>query len=420
MFNQLFEKEYTIQRHLNYPFLKERLQYLQYWHVNGATTNTLQQIARNLLIIVDFLDLKNKRSKFTILEIEERASKWDKHFYKRSKKKDYAFSTIMIYRLVRIAIHWLGMLEMIRKNRPQQNLFSKQLLKYATYRREERGLSEITIKNETYLLEYLFKNNHDKNHLLKKINCIAIDKILEKKHVEGYSRRSIQRVISTLRTFLIYSENQGWCTKGISASIFTPRTYGYETLPQSPSWNNVKKLLAITNENNPTNIRDRAILMLLSIYGLRNSEVRKLKLNDIDWENEEILLIRAKNAKSQKLPLSNSVKKAILHYLKEVRQDCSSCKEVFLCLKAPYRPLGQTAIFQIVSRRWKLIDKTLKSYGPHSLRHACATHLINEEISLKEISDYLGHTNIDSTRIYTKVDLNNLRKVADFNIGDLL
>ena len=82
--------------------------------------------------------------------------------------------------------------------------------------------------------------------------------------------------------------------------------------------------------------------------------------------------------------------------------------------------LGKAALFQIVIKRWKLFNANLKPYGPHSLRHACATHLINEGVSLKEISDYLGHQNIDSTRIYTKVDLKKLRKVSEFNIGDLL
>ena len=145
MFNQLFEKKHTIQRQLNYPFLKERLQYLQYWHDNGASKNFLQQIARNLLIIVDLLYLKRKR-KFTILEIEQSAKKWNKHFYKKAKTKNYSYSNGMICNLIKISTRWLSMLNLLKSIPKQSNLFSKQLLKYDKYLREERGLSEITIR----------------------------------------------------------------------------------------------------------------------------------------------------------------------------------------------------------------------------------------------------------------------------------
>ena len=96
-------------------------------------------------------------------------------------------------------------------------------------------------------------------------------------------------------------------------------------------------------------------------------------------------------------------------------------REIFITRRAPYRPLSSAAFFQIVSKRLKPLGVDLKHYGPHSLRHACATRLINEGISLKEISyRYLGHQSLESTRIYAKVDLTNLRKVADFEIGDLI
>ena len=63
---------------------------------------------------------------------------------------------------------------------------------------------------------------------------------------------------------------------------------------------------------------------------------------------------------------------------------------------------------------------SLPHYGPHSLRHACATHLLSEGLSLKEIGDYLGHQHTDATRLYAKVDLTGLRQVGDFDMGGLL
>ena len=91
-----------------------------------------------------------------------------------------------------------------------------------------------------------------------------------------------------------------------------------------------------------------------------------------------------------------------------------------MCMRSPYRPLKTAAVYQIVSRRLKPLELKIKHHGPHALRHGCATHLINEGVSLKEISDHLGHVELETTRIYTRVDLASLRKVAEFKLGDLL
>jgi len=74
----------------------------------------------------------------------------------------------------------------------------------------------------------------------------------------------------------------------------------------------------------------------------------------------------------------------------------------------------------VVSNKLKPLNLKIKHHGPHALRHACATHLINDGVSLKEISNHLGHRMLDTTRIYTKVDLNSLRKVSEIELGDLL
>jgi integrase/recombinase XerD len=73
-----------------------------------------------------------------------------------------------------------------------------------------------------------------------------------------------------------------------------------------------------------------------------------------------------------------------------------------------------------VARRLRAVSPGLTRYGPHALRHACATHLLEQGLSLKEIGDHLGHRNPDTTRIYTKVDLRGLRQVADVELGGVL
>jgi len=74
----------------------------------------------------------------------------------------------------------------------------------------------------------------------------------------------------------------------------------------------------------------------------------------------------------------------------------------------------------MVFRRWRALGVELPHYGSHTLRHACASHLLEQGLSLKEIGDHLGHRHPDTTRIYAKVDLASLRQVADFDMGGLL
>jgi site-specific recombinase XerD len=180
----------------------------------------------------------------------------------------------------------------------------------------------------------------------------------------------------------------------------------------------VQRLLSGTEGNRPTDIRDRAIVMLLAVYGLRSTELRCLKLEDLDWEGEMICVTRFKARRKQLYPLSHTVGESILRYLKEVRPR-AFYREIFLSMRAPLQPLSKAGLWSIVSRRLRSLDVTIKHRGPHSLRHACATHLLSQGLSLKEIGDHLGHRNPDATRLYAKVDLTGLREVADFHIGGL-
>ncbi len=198
-----------------------------------------------------------------------------------------------------------------------------------------------------------------------------------------------------------------------------PRVYALESLPAGPSWDDVRRLLATTESDRPTDIRNRALLMLLVVYGFRSGEVRSLELGDLDWERELIRIRRTKQGRTRFFPLSRSVGDAILRYLKEVRPH-SSQPEVFLTRQAPIRPLGSSTLRTIIAPRLQALGVLLPHYGPHALRHACATHLLEQGLSLKEIGDYLGHVCPESTLLYAKVNLPGLRVVADFDLDDLL
>jgi integrase len=205
-------------------------------------------------------------------------------------------------------------------------------------------------------------------------------------------------------------------TKG---TIDKPRLYCHEGLPQGPAWRDVQRLIESVSDENPTHIRNRAVILLLAVYAFRINEVSKLTLDDIDWEAERLHVRRSKLKKVEEYPLATEVGTAILRYLKEVRPR-SSRRELFLTLRAPYRPLSSASLGARVGTLVRRLGIKLAHYGPHALRHACATHLLAQGLSLKQIGDHLGHRSAQATRIYAKVDVSSLRQVADQTLAGLV
>lgn len=164
---------------------------------------------------------------------------------------------------------------------------------------------------------------------------------------------------------------------------------------------------------------NHAMLLLIAVYALRSGEVRHLRLEDIDWEREIINIRRAKQRKSQSYPLVQEVGAAILRYLRSVRPRCQR-REVFISAKQPYRALSAGGLGVMVQKRMRRLGIASVCYGPHALRHSCATHLLAEGVSLKEIADHLGHVSLAATQMYAKVDMLALREVGNLPIKVLV
>jgi site-specific recombinase XerD len=255
---------------------------------------------------------------------------------------------------------------------------------------------------------------------MEEVTPSQVDEALVSQLKQGhFARVTVRENAYSLRAFFKYAQTQGWCGSNLAEAIHGPRVFSQTTLPCGPSWEEVQRMLASAEEETPKAIRDRAILLLLAVYGCRRSEVVRLRLDDLDWERELIHFTRAKTSRRQTYPLAREVGDAILRYLQNVRPR-SPFREVFLRLDAPVRPLVSGSLWIIVAERLHAIGASLRHYGPHSLRHACATHLLQQGFTLKQIGDHLGHQHPDSTRTYAKVDLAGLCQVADFDIGDLL
>lgn len=270
--------------------------------------------------------------------------------------------------------------------------------------RRERGLSPFTIAiNGRTIQEFLAGIDRAGLSLRALTAAQANDLLASKVHEHGYARTTVRTWASALRPFFRFAEVRGWCRPGLADAIRTPRRYSGAGLPLGPSWDDVKRLLAAADGGRPIDVRDRALLMLLAVYGLRAGETAALRLGDFDWQREVLTVPHGKRGQPRTYPLCRPVGDAVLRYLREVRPR-SERREVFLTLVAPFTPLTAGGLQSAVRTRLHALGLSLPHYGPHALRHACASHLLARGLSLEEIGDHLGHRNPDATRIYAKVD----------------
>jgi integrase/recombinase XerD len=400
MLDQVFTQPFTLARQRTGPLLKERIAFLTQLVSKSYSQRNVQDYARNLLAIAETVVRADRPRK--VLTLAEVKRKLAKRRYLRP-----------------LAVRWLQSIGRLQQPVAPRTPGAKMIEEYVDYMEHERELRPETIHHRRWVARLFLSHLNVKNGSLRKITPGQIDAAFQEMLAQGgYSRKTVPSLASSLRAFFRFAEARRWCCKGLAASIRGPRVYSQTSLPLGPSWEDVRRLLAMTEGDQPRNILARPILMLFAIYGLRRGEVSHLRLEDIDWEHEVFRVVSSKTGQVRTYPLTRSVGNAILRYLQEARPR-SSHREVFLSLRFPFGPL-RSSLWPMVGKRLRSLQVSLPHYGPHSLRHACASQLLASGLSLKEIGDQLGHADPDSTRIYAKVDLLGLREVADFDLGGVL
>ena len=416
MFEKLFNYPAVLSRHLNAPLVRERENYLIHRARDGTAKETLLRIARELLIIVREMDLCPQKL-ISIEAIESAAGRWAHQQMQRNRACGLKHSRDVF---IQIARDWLQFIGRLKKPKVKPTPYRSRIQNFSLFMEHDRALSAVTIHNYVWYVKLFLGWLNKQKRSLGDVSVLNVDMFVRQwQQKQNWSRVTCACCTKSLRAFFRYAERCNWCTRGIADAIESPRIFKQEALPTGPDWGDVQKLLASTKTNNPKDIRDRAILIFFSVYGFRSSEVAHLQLENLDWEREIINIYRPKQRVTQSYPLTHSTGEAILQYLKEVRPKTKQ-HNVFLTLRAPFRPISASGMHYIVSSRISRLGIESFHKGPHSFRHACAAHLVSEGFSLKEIGDHLGHRSVFATRIYAKVDFNGLREVANFDIGGLL
>jgi len=283
---------------------------------------------------------------------------------------------------------------------------------YENYLEQVRGLAARTIRAHRVTAgEFLAQVCGDKG--LRQLSRLGPTQAEGFVRLNGQrlSRESLQHVIAQLRSFLRYLAVRGDAPGGLDGQIDTPRVYRGERLPRALPWETVTHLLASIDRSTPLGRRDHAMFLLIATYGLRASEITRLRLDDIEWRAGRLCVYQLKTAAPLALPLTDEVAASLVTYLRRGRPTVPY-REIFVRHRAPagvLKPTAVTEAFQSWSRRSGL---GIKFQGPHCLRHSYAVRLLRQGVSLKTIGDVLGHRTLESTCVYLRLAVEDLRGVA--------
>ena len=415
MIESLFRYPRVLARHLAGPSFEARDRFLAHCAHAGAARESLLRLARELLLVARRIDISGTRA-IALQEVETAADGWVRYQRRRHRISDPKFCR---QRFVQVATDWLCFLARLEATPEKPGADADLVDEFADHMRLERGLSPHTVYNRCWHVRAFLQWLSEQGCSIAEVSLEQVDAFLAMRGAQGWCRVSIATAASALRSFFVRLAARGRCTDRFAAGIEGPRLFKHEALPVGPQWKDVQRLIASADTDRPQDIRDRAILLLLAVYGLRCGEVVALSLDDVSWEQEILHVSRPKQRCQQDYPLTTDVGNAVLRYLQQVRPRCAP-RSLFLTIKAPLRPLAAGSLHYLVTTRMQTLDIRCPRRGPHALRHACAAHLVAEGLALKQIGDHLGHRSPHATRTYAKVDLVGLRQVADFDLGALL
>jgi integrase/recombinase XerD len=283
---------------------------------------------------------------------------------------------------------------------------------YRKWLHDERGLAKASIRalmweGRHFLTWYTRRSPVDE---LSELNIRDID-IYFAMRAPDLRRRSLKDVAERLRSLMRFLHRMGIIGADLAPRIISPTLYAYESIPSALTAEQISAVLKNTRKDrSPIGYRDYAILLLLSTYGLRDGEITRLQLEDIDWRAETLHIRHSKTGVNSKLPLMGEVGEALLNYLRRGRPK-TDAREIFIRTRAPYRRLS--SLYSEVHMRLEASGvKPHGKCGPHTFRHARAVTLLRAAVPRKVIGDLLGHRSEEATIPYLKLATEDLRAIA--------
>jgi len=218
-------------------------------------------------------------------------------------------------------------------------------------------------------------------------------------------------IASALRSYVRWLALEGLAVDHLCEAIPAVARWRLATVPRHLQPEERDRLLQSFHRQNPRGRRDYAMTRCLMDLGLRAGEVAGLRLNDIDWRAATLTIHATKTHRSRVLPMPAGLGRALVRYL-QVRPTTTH-RHLFVRFGVLHGdPVTPSVVRSAVRLGYRRAGLPQTYTGTHRLRHGAATQLVSAGASLKEVADILGHQSLDSTAIYTKVDLPRLRSVA--------
>ncbi len=285
---------------------------------------------------------------------------------------------------------------------------------YLTYLRIEKGLRPLTCEAYDGDLKTFAEFLEDRGSVLLTVTQQDVAAFLEHLRTHGIDSRSAARKLSCIRGFYKWLLLDRRIHHDPTVNIESPKTW--KVLPKSLAESEVGAMLdgAEQAANHPqaraTAFRDRAILELLYAGGLRVSELTGLSVSDLSLDSGRAM-VRGKGDKERIVPLGATALKALATYLREgrphlarVRAKAHATDGAKLFLSHRGMPLTRQSI-------WQLVKASSGGASPHTLRHSCATHMVEHGADLRSVQMLLGHADIATTQVYTHLALGRLKAV---------
>lgn len=273
----------------------------------------------------------------------------------------------------------------------------------------EKNSSQHTLINYKSDLEQFF-SFLNKNSLSEKDidNHLTVRRYLAHLQGENYSKKSINRKLSTIRSFYRFLTKNGYLESNPIKKLHSPK--GEKKLPKFLYENQIKGLIEAPDLNSMLGIRDRAIMELLYSSGVRVSELVGITLKDLQL-SRNLILVTGKGDKQRFAHIGDIAKNVLRNYLETCRKELTKNKEhSYVFVNKFGNAITDRSIRRIIDKYVQEVAINLK-VSPHTFRHSFATHLLDNGADLRDVQEMLGHINIKTTQIYTHITKDKLKNV---------
>lgn len=243
---------------------------------------------------------------------------------------------------------------------------------------------------------------------LLEVETQDINRFFKIRQEQGITRRSLARVLSSLKRFYAYLLRESLISIDPCELLSTPKLP--KSLPATLTETDVEALLAAPDVFSDLGMRDRTMLEVLYASGLRVTELVDLHFQQVNFR-QGCLRVRGKGEKERLVPVGEVAMEWLQRYLDESRGNILLNRQSdFLFVTNRGSAMTRQAFWHII-KRYALMAGIDKHLSPHTLRHAFATHLINHGADLRVVQLLLGHSNLSTTQIYTHVAQQRLKQL---------